>query len=172
MCERWAAVAGYDGLYEVSNIGGVRSLDRIVALKSGNPSFRKGRRLKPSLSSTGRYRVTLRRNGSQKQVNVHRLVAIAFCPGRRPGYVVCHINGDPQDNRAENLYWGSMRENAQDMLRHGRHMNARKVRCKRGHDFSVENTYVLPSRPNERRCRACRRISDNQRYARRRESCE
>jgi len=101
--EIWKVVIGYEGLYQVSNFGNVKSL--------GNEFSRKERLLKPSLQSKGYFNVVLQKNGKRKTVLVHRLVAEHFIPNIKNKPQVNHINGIKTDNRAENLEWLSHREN-------------------------------------------------------------
>jgi len=100
--EIWKPINGYEGLYEVSNLGNVRSLDRYIETKKGK-CFRKGRMRKSFISNTGYKIVSL----CGKKYLVHRLVANAFCenPDRERFNVVDHINTDTLDNRADNLRW-------------------------------------------------------------------
>ena len=100
--EIWKPVKGYEGSYEVSNLGNVRSVDRYIETKKGK-CFRKGRMRKPFISNAGYKIVSL----CSKKYLVHRLVANAFCenPDREKFNVVDHINTDTLDNRAENLRW-------------------------------------------------------------------
>ena len=100
--EIWKPVKGYEGLYEVSNLGNVRSVDRYIETKKGK-CFRKGRMRKPFISNAGYKIVSL----CSKKYLVHRLVANAFCenPDRERFNVVDHINTDTLDNRADNLRW-------------------------------------------------------------------
>jgi hypothetical protein len=72
------------------------------------------------LSSSGHRLVGLRRGGIYKSKSVHRLVLEAFVGPCPPGFVCRHINGDPDDNRLENLSWGTISENAIDRSAHGR----------------------------------------------------
>lgn len=100
--EIWRPVKGYEGLYEVSDLGNVRSLDRYIETEKGK-RFIQGRMRKSFISHKG-YRM-LALNG--KKYLVHRLVADAFCenPNRERFNVVDHINTDTIDNRAVNLRW-------------------------------------------------------------------
>ncbi|MBF8964299.1 HNH endonuclease [Pontibacter sp. FD36] len=100
--EIWKNVQGYDS-YQVSNYGKVRST-----------KYKQPRILKPGDIGTGHQQVTLRTQGKNKKLLVHRLVANAFIsnPGGYP--FVDHINGIPEDNRVENLRWVTNRENLQN----------------------------------------------------------
>jgi len=105
MEEIWKDVQGFEGRYQVSNMGRVRSLDRWSF--DERPHFVKGMMLKPSLNKgRGYLRVSLsdgQRN--RKHYEVHRLVALHFVPGYKEGLVVNHKNEVKTDNRAENLEW-------------------------------------------------------------------
>lgn len=105
--EEWRPVAGYEGFYEVSNLGRVRSLDRVVN-NNGGADVRPGRVLKPHSNKyrRGELSVALCKEGRPLQQKIHRLVAFAFpeiCGEWFEGAEVDHINGDPMDDRAENL---------------------------------------------------------------------
>lgn len=111
--ECWRPVAGYEGLYEVSDLGRVRSFF----------GKRQGLMLRPACTGGSKYlRVVLHRNGSRKDHTVHRLVAEAFVPGFLPGLQVNHKNGDTKFNRSTNLEWITHREN----MHHARHVLGRK----------------------------------------------
>ena len=97
--ENWKPVVGYEGLYEVSDLGRVRSLIDCHGL-------RREKLLKSSLDKDGYLKVTLHKNITQKQYQVHRLVAIVFVEGRDLfKNQVNHINEVKDDNRAINLEW-------------------------------------------------------------------
>ena len=106
--EIWQEIPGYRGLYEVSSLGRVRSLDR----PQKNGPVRKGRILKGHVY--GPYRRYSLRSGDLRTVSGHRLVLEAFrgpCP---EGMECRHLNGDPLDNRLDNLAWGTREENELD----------------------------------------------------------
>lgn len=77
------------------------------------------RTLKPCIQWSGHLNVNLRIDGRYERRSVHRLVAQAFIPNCDNKPCACHINGNPQDNKVENLYWGTKKENTADMKKHG-----------------------------------------------------
>lgn len=107
MSEEWRDVVGYEGLYQVSNQGRVKSLER----KGRFGRTVKERILKPAFNSWGYLQVTLYAGGKSKRLRVHRLVCQAFHenPGNKPQ--VNHLNEDKTDNRACNLEWCTRTEN-------------------------------------------------------------
>ena len=119
MKEIWKDVNGYEGFYQVSNLGRVKSLDRIVKNKGliKKESFiKKGRILKQRTSKskgliTGYYRVLLTKEKVGKNFCVHKLVAEAFIPNPENKPQVDHINTIISDNRVENLKWVTSKEN-------------------------------------------------------------
>lgn len=121
--EVWRDVQGYEGLYQVSNIGNVRSLDRTVKQLSrcGNQAIHhyKGRTLKLSHDKDGYLAVTFKVNGKQAPMKVHRLVASAFCYKPDGCDVVDHINSNRGDNRAENLRWCTAKQNVHYAIESG-----------------------------------------------------
>ena len=105
--EIWKAVKGYEGLYEVSDKGRVRSLDRLVTDKSGLRKRKfKSRVLNNICANTGYHMISLHKNNKRiARRTVHRLVMEAFNPITDNTKIVDHINGDRKDNRLENLRW-------------------------------------------------------------------
>jgi hypothetical protein len=105
MEEIWKDVKGFEGLYQVSNMGRVRSLDRWTL--NERPRFIKGRMLNPYMNKyKGYLRISLSDgHRNRKHYEVHRLVALHFVPGYKEGLVVNHKNEVKTDNRAENLEW-------------------------------------------------------------------
>ena len=117
--EIWKPISGYEGVYEVSNLGRVRSCDRIVVCNDGRKYKRKGKVLRQSYDANKYYKVALCKNGKQKNFSVHRLVAQAFIPNPENKLTVNHKNGDKLDNRVENLEWATREENMQHAYDNG-----------------------------------------------------
>ena len=115
--EEWRAVAGYEGAYEVSDRGRVRSLERLSAEhyhpQTGIRRRRvQGRVLAVLRHPSGYLRVDLYdESGEQRSLYVHRLVASAFVPKPARDVEVNHINGRRDCNRASNLQWATKKEN-------------------------------------------------------------
>ena len=118
MNEIWKPIKGYEGIYEVSSLVRVRSLERTIAMHNQHGEcvrVEKGRIMAQKLQNTDRLQVNLRKvvNGklTRKTFYVHRLVAEAFVPNPDNKPTVNHINEDHHDNRAENLEWMTKAEN-------------------------------------------------------------
>lgn len=101
----WKSVPKFEGWYEVSNFGEVRSIDRKVNYKTLGKSFRKGVILRPKISKHGYKEVVLTINGKRCCYRVHKLVALAFIPNPLNLPCINHINKDKLDNRVCNLEW-------------------------------------------------------------------
>jgi hypothetical protein len=106
----WKDIAGYEGLYMVSNLGAVKSLEKMWVT---NKSLRKKPEtiMKQAKDSSGYYQVWFSKNGIKKIMLVHRLVASAFLENTLQKKDVNHINGIKTDNRIENLEWATRSEN-------------------------------------------------------------
>lgn len=174
----WKSIPGYQGIYEVSDHGQVRSLDRIVVMRNGRRRPTPGVVLRPEKrgGSPGReyQSVSLSKNGRVAQSHVHVLVLSTFVPQPSPELLVCHDNGNPTDNRLTNLYWGTRQDNGEDMKRHGTDYHLNKTHCPYGHAYDGPNlvdTYNVVKggkRNPARGCRACMRTHNRFCYLRKR----
>lgn len=108
--EEWKDISGYEGRYQISNMGRVKSLPRIIKNGIGE-CHKKGRILKPQKAVKGYIRVTLCNEEYCKPFKIHRLVAEHFIPNPENKPQVNHINGDKTDNRVDNLEWCTNGEN-------------------------------------------------------------
>lgn len=120
--QTWRAIPGYEGMYEVSDCGNVRSIERDCPhpLKKEKVQRRKGKLIAPGRSSKyGHLKVGLCKNGKRSSHHVHQLVLAAFVGPRPKNMEVRHLNGNPSDNRLVNLAYGTRKENAEDAKRHG-----------------------------------------------------
>jgi hypothetical protein len=122
--EKWKAIEGYEGLYEVSNTGLVKSIDRMLPAGKHVSRIYKGNiKALLTLKRSGHKYLILWKHNKMKNLYVHRLVAQAFLPNPNNLPNVCHWDSDPSNNSVENLYWGTQSDNLQQMVRDGRHRN-------------------------------------------------
>jgi len=163
----WRRVIGYENLYEVSDQGEIRSLDRTFWHSITGEFVRRGKPVRQRVEDC-RNRVRLTKNGVVRNVSVHRIVLEAFVGPCPPGMEGCHNDGNPRNNVLTNLRWDTRSENQRDSIRHGTHSMARKTHCKRNHAFTAENTYVFPN--GARQCKTCRRERDRGEHSNSRKS--
>ncbi len=116
--EIWKDIVGYESMYQVSNKGRVKGLTRSI-LCQGSTHTRKERILKHGVSKTGYHRVVLCISGNNKNISVHRLVAMAFCLERIGAGDVNHLDGDKSNNHSINLEWCTPKENKEHAKRLG-----------------------------------------------------
>ena len=145
MEEIWKDIAGYEGLYQVSNLGKVRSVQRSIVYNgkgkgSGTHTY-PSIELKQGLNSVGYYPVSLSVNNHRKRYMVHRLVATAFCQHPIGKDYVNHIDGNYLNNKADNLEWLSCVEN----VRHAIVNNIHKIYGEDSHraKFSNEQARII-----------------------------
>lgn len=109
--EIWKDVEGYEGLYQISNLGNVKSLDRYVKQKDNKIKHIKEKMLTSHDNNRGYLAVNLSKDGKTKTHTVHRLIATAFIPNPENKPCIDHINAIRTDNRIENLRWATYSEN-------------------------------------------------------------
>lgn len=118
--EVWVDVPDYEGHYQVSNFGRVRSIDRYVTTKKGHKIFKEGQIQKLQDNGNGRLYKQMKRDGTFKNYYISRLVMLAFVGERPEGYAICHNDGDVKNNRLDNLRYDTNLENNIDQFRHNR----------------------------------------------------
>jgi|SRR6185437_4042027 len=125
--EKWLPIVGYEGIYEISNWGNIRSLDRVsFGLKRQTVH---GRAISPGVVGKGYWGVNLWKDGKCKKGYLHQMVLLAFV-GPRPACMdACHNDGDKRNNRLENLRWDTKANNHADKLKHGTILNGEKARA-------------------------------------------
>lgn len=155
--EQWRPVVGYEGCYEISDHGNVRSLDRTILKSNGVNYPKKGGILKKKLTRTGYHIVTLWDTPKPKHFFVHRLVLEAFDRPRSEHEVCRHLDDNPLNNCLSNLKWGTPSENNYDAVRNGVHPMAAKMCCPRGHRFEDWNLVKSSKKQGRRDCLACSR---------------
>lgn len=170
--EEWRDIPGYEGCYQVSSAGRVRSLERVVQSRPG--VFRKvpGRVMHSQVGKDGYKRFALARNGKYKYFSCHGIVALAFLGPRPPGMNVCHNDGDGSNNAVSNLRYDTQSSNILDSIKHGTHAEGSKSHCDSGHLLDGENlrTRTLRNGRTGRVCRACKRMDSRIERARKRDA--
>lgn len=163
--EQWLPVVGYEGYYDVSNHGRVRSRDRVILTQNGQHRRYRGTILSPSVHKSGRRIVQLNVGNRQRSRYVHQLVLESFVGPRPSGMEGCHYDDDPSNNHLSNLRWDTREANERDKLRNSGHYLRRKTHCPRGHLLEEPNLVRGPLKRGHRTCLACSRTSAHiQRY--------
>lgn len=169
MSMHWAPIPGYEGRYEASDTGLIRSLDRVIEVRNGSrwkpgepgtPGIRrlKGKVLRPGKLGNANHRHVVLAGRAGR--TVHSLVLEAFIGPCPPGMEARHLDDDPTNNNLSNLVWGTRSENSGDAIRNDKHFHAGLTHCKRGHELTPENTQRHgpdTANANQRTCLACRR---------------
>jgi len=122
MNENWKDIKGYEGLYQVSNLGRVKSLERYCDDSIGRHRLLKERILKPGLTGNKKHNhktVCFREDNAPYYYLVHRLVLIAFSGDCPEGMEASHLDGDSLNNNKDNLSWETHKENNDRRIGHG-----------------------------------------------------
>jgi len=122
--EIWKDIPNYIGLYQASNYGNIKSLKK----KYGNNGNYKEIVLKPYPISREHLYVNLYKENKIKKYYIHRLILETFVGPCPLGMECRHLDGNPKNNRLENLKWGTHKENVQDSIGHGTSFNVGKDR--------------------------------------------
>lgn len=109
MTEFWKDIEGYEGLYQISNMGRIKSLPKICGVRSSKEKI-----IRTFRNHSGYELATLCKDGNQKHFQVHRLVATTFIPNNDSKPQVDHINRIRNDNRVLNLRWVTNKENSRN----------------------------------------------------------
>jgi len=160
--EEWRTIEGFEGFYEVSSRGRVRSLDRVVDGKNGTTRRRRSAILSQDTSGNGYPRVVLQRERVRTKRLVSGLVLEAFVGPRPDGMEACHFpDPNPQNNTVENLRWDTKSANMQDRIAHGNNPQSNKTHCPQNHEYTPANTHITKG-TTHRHCRECDRIRTNE----------
>lgn len=155
--EEWRPVHGWESLYEVSNLGRMRRLERRIVQSNGVVRKWTAALQQPWLNSNG-YPTLMLSSVSHEPVRLNNLVHVAvleaFVGPRPEGMDACHWDGDRTNANLTNLRWGTRSENIADMIRHGR--SPRTEVCVHGHAKTPENVYVSVGKGGSAfHCRTC-----------------
>ena len=144
MQEIWKDVEGYEGLYQVSNLGNVKSIPRVIksSLKHQNKVLRKGRLLKQSLNHNGYPQIVLKILGKCYCKRVHRLVAEVFIPNPNNYPQINHIDGNKLNNKVSNLEWCTAKQNIIHAFKEGLYKTPKKA-FKKGQNSVKVNQYTV-----------------------------
>lgn len=164
----WRAIPEWEGYYEASDDGQVRSIDRRVKVRNHHRRY-PGRLLKQTPDDKNYWRVTLKRGRSvpRKSMQVHQAVLLAFVGPPEPGQVCRHLDGNQDHNHVSNLKWGTRSENCFDTVAHGRNEKANRTHCPLDHVLAEPNLTLGSFRRGLRSCLACHRAGARLAYAKR-----
>jgi len=120
--EIWLDIVGFEGYYQISNLGRVKSINRIVNRSDGRREYRKNMLLKQKVrkSKGGYLEIQLQKDGFSRHIQIHRLVAIAFHPNPENKPQVNHKDFNVKNNCADNLEWATNLENTKHRFDNGR----------------------------------------------------
>lgn len=148
--EEWKSIPGYEGHYECSSFGRIRSIDRYVKAGANSKNkiqIKRGRILKQEICNSGYFRLELKRDGFVKKFLVHRIVALCFIYNEnKEKDCVNHKNGIKTDNRSDNLEWINRSENQKHAYSLG--LQKRAVGSQRGRVCKLNESVVFLIKKN------------------------
>lgn len=149
MTEIWKDVVGYEGIYEVSNKGRVRTHKDKVSWSNRYQKWRhwQQRYLKDKTPNGRDVRVSLRKDGKPKDFLVHRLVAFSFIPAVKGKECINHIDGNPKNNNVENLEWCTYKENTNHAFENG--LNTSNMAVKLTNHLGIEYEFISMTRASK-----------------------
>lgn len=157
--EEWRDIRGYEGIYQVSNLGNVKSLPRTLPHSRFGTRTYKGKSRSLIPDKDGYRMVLLYKNGTCKGFRVHRLVADAFIGDCGEDFVVMHLDDNTSNNCVSNLRIGTMKENLEDCFSKGRGKRGdyqkEKTHCPQGHEYVPNNVPESKKGWGRRECRSC-----------------
>jgi hypothetical protein len=118
--EEWRDIPGWEGMYQASSLGRIRSIDRHVISKDNRVVHHKERVLRQNRAIKNYLVVSLSRDNKWVSQKVNRLVAMSFLGTPQVGSHARHIDGNNQNNRVTNIEWGTVTDNNRDKRRHGK----------------------------------------------------
>ena len=159
--EIWKDVVGYEGYYQVSNLGNIKSLTREIVYSDGHMQTVKGKKLHPHLTKHGYLLVGLNKNNIKKRKHVHDLVAEAFIENPLGLEEVNHKDYNKGNNCVDNLEWITHEDNMNDMFKHynvktqnfcpdcGKLIGNASKRCISCNNRHRYNRFILPISRNQ-----------------------
>lgn len=167
--ELWKDILGFEGFYQASDLGRVRSVNRTIShLKDSRVRHLKGRILRVKIDGNGRQSVILSKYGHHTTRRVHRLILEAFVGPCPLGYECCHNDGNASNNNLTNLRWDTKHSNEHDKKLHSTDLCKKVIRSD-GVEFESTQVAALHT-PNahqgdiSRVCRGQRKTSGGYRW--------
>ena len=111
MEEVWKDIKGYEGLYQISNLGRVKSLNRKINKRKCIETIKK-----PSLTNKGYFRLSLSKFGKKEYYHIHKLVAETFIPNKENKPTIDHIDRNKTNNNVSNLRWATYKEQIKNRI--------------------------------------------------------
>lgn len=130
MQEIWKDIPNYEGYYQISSLGRVKSLERHIVYKDGRERTYPSVIISNRVGTNGMELCTLTKNNRKKNIEIHRMVSIVFIGDCPKGYDICHIDGNCLNNNINNLKYDTRSENRIDNYRYGGKASTGKLNIK------------------------------------------